>query len=255
MVKKPSAKPTGQPAGKPDDTAAPRPRERIVEALMKLAAERPWDEIGINDIAREAGVTLAEFRDLFASKGAILGGFSRMIDRKVLDGTTGDMADEPARERLFDVFMRRIDALTPYKASLQLIARALRRDPLSMAALNQMALNSQRFMLAAAGIDTEGPLGLIKLQGAVVTFARTLDVWFDDDDPGLARTLAHLDRALRRGEMCMERAEDVHRLTAPLRAMARAMCDGRDRMRRRSRERARDERRSPDDDEDYVPAA
>ena len=38
-----------------------------------------------------------------------------MIDRQVLEGTSDDLAGEPARERLFDVFMRRIDALTPYK--------------------------------------------------------------------------------------------------------------------------------------------
>ena len=67
-------------------------------------------------------MTLAEFRDLFPSKGAILGAFSRMIDRQVLEGTSDDLAGEPARERLFDVFMRRIDALTPYKAALRRIA-------------------------------------------------------------------------------------------------------------------------------------
>ena len=106
-------------------------------------------------------------------------------------------------------------------------------------------------MLAAAGIDSEGRLGALKLQGAVVTFARKLDVWFHDDDPGLARTLAHLDKALRRGERCLERADDVHRLTAPLRAIASLLCEGPGRMRRRMRERARER---DDDGEDYAPA-
>ena len=70
-------------------------------------------------MAREAGVSLAEFRDLYPSKGAVLGGFARMIDRKVLEGGTDDLADETARERVFDVLMRRIDALAPYKAALR----------------------------------------------------------------------------------------------------------------------------------------
>ncbi|MDQ4134732.1 MAG: TetR/AcrR family transcriptional regulator, partial [Pseudomonadota bacterium] len=60
--------------------AGPSKREAIVEALMRLAADRPWNDIEITDIAREAGVSLVEFRDLFPSKGAVLGGFSRMID-------------------------------------------------------------------------------------------------------------------------------------------------------------------------------
>jgi hypothetical protein len=118
-----------------------------------------------------------------------------------------------------------------------------------MAALNQVGLNSQRFMLAAAGISTEGPLGLLKLQGAVVVFANTLETWLEDDDPALAKTMARLDRELRRGERVLERAEDVRRLTAPLRAVGQALLDSRRSMRRRPRA-AR-----PDDGDTTDPAA
>ena len=225
------------------------PRERIVEALMRLAAERPWTDIGIGDIAGEAGVTLAEFRDHYPSKGAVLGGFSRMIDKRVLEGGTDDLAGEPARERFFDVVMRRLDAMTPYKPALRRIMVALRSDPLSLLALNQVGLNSQRFMLAAAGISTEGPLGRLKLQGAVVVLSNTMETWFEDDDPSLSRTMARLDREIARGERVLERADDVRRLTAPLRALGQALLDGRRRAGRRS------QRRFDEDDEMKDPAA
>jgi AcrR family transcriptional regulator len=222
-------------------TAVPAPpRERIVAALMRLAADRPWNDIEIADVAEEAGVTLAEFREHFPSKGAVLGAFSRMIDKAVLEGAGEDLSGEPARERVFDVMMRRIDALAPYKRALRRIVHALRRDPLALAALNQVALNSQRFMLAAAGISTEGPLGLLKLQGAAIVLANTLETWFEDDDPALSRTMARLDRELRRGERVIERAEDFRRLTAPFRALAQALWDGRARVRRRSEPRPGD---------------
>jgi AcrR family transcriptional regulator len=216
-------------------SSTPSKRDAIVEATMRLASNRPWNDIEITDIAREASVSLVELRDLFPSKGAVLGGFSRMIDRQVLEGTTGDLADEPPRERVFDVMMRRLDAMTPHKEALRRITWALRRDPLSLAALNQVALNSMRFMLAAAGVSTEGPLGHLKLQGAVIVFANTMETWLDDDDPALARTMARLDRELRRGERVLEQAEDVRRLTAPFRAFGQALVDGRNRMRRRRR--------------------
>jgi AcrR family transcriptional regulator len=222
-------------------------REVVVETLMRLAADRPWDDIEINDIADAAGITLAEFRELFPSKGAVLGAFSRMIDLEVLRGTTEDLAGEPARERLFDVLMRRIDALTPYKRALRRIMAAVRGEPLTLAALNGVALNSMRFMLAAANISTEGPLGTLKLQGTVIVFSNTLETWFEDDSEDLARTMARLDRELRRGERVVERAEDVRRLTAPLRAVAQAFLDGRNRVRRRTR--AADERRHDAADE------
>ncbi|BAU92658.1 TetR family transcriptional regulator [Methylorubrum populi] len=232
-------------ANKPDANK-PNPREAAVEALMRLAAEQPWNDIEIGDIAREADLSLAELRDLFPSKGAVLGGLSRIIDRKVLEVDTADLADEPARERLFDVLMRRLDAMAPYKPALRRIAFALRGDVLSMLALNGVALNSHRYMLAAAGIDTEGPLGRLKLQGTVIAFARTVEVWLDDDDPALARTMAKLDREIRRGETIMERADDARRLTAPLRALGRAL------MERRS---PRDRTPPAGDGEDRDPAA
>ncbi|MDB5644735.1 TetR/AcrR family transcriptional regulator [Methylobacterium sp.] len=239
MAKRPgTAKPDIAPSDAPPaiaDASAQRklpPREAAVEALMRLAAEQPWNDIEVGDIAREAGLSLAEFRDLFPSKGAVLGGLSRIIDRKVLEGDASDLADEPTRERLFDVLMRRLDAMTPYKDALRRISYALRGDPLSMLALNGVALNSHRFMLAAAGINTEGPLGRLKLQGVVIAFARTVEVWLDDDDPALARTMARLDKEIRNGERFMERADDARRLTAPFRALGRSLLERGSRSRR-----------------------
>jgi hypothetical protein len=142
--------------------------------------------------------------------------------------------------------MRRLDAMAPYKRALRRIAFALRSDPLSMLALNGVGLNSMRFMLAAANISAEGPLGRLKIQGTVIAFANTLETWFTDDDPAQARTMARLDREIRRGERFMERAEDARRLTAPIRALGQALFEGvRGSGRRRERER---DRRDRDDD-------
>jgi AcrR family transcriptional regulator len=223
-------------------------RKAIIDALMGLAATRPWSEIEINDIAEAAGVSLAEFRDAFPSKGAVLGGLSRQIDRAVLEGTTDDLAGEPARERIFDVFMRRFDALEPYKEALRRIFRDIQYDPLALAALHQVNVNSMRFMLAAAGIGTEGPLGTLKLQGAVLVYSNTMRTWLDDDDPALAKTMARLDRELRRGERVLEGAADLRRLTAPLRAVGRALREGR-------RSARRERRKSYDGDADNPAAA
>ena len=88
-------------------------RNRIIDALMELAAERAFEDITINEIARRADITLAQFRDHFPSKGAVLAGFTKRIDRIVLEGTSDDLLGEPAKDRLFDVLMRRLDAMAP----------------------------------------------------------------------------------------------------------------------------------------------
>lgn len=232
--------------------AAADPRKQAVEALMRLAASRPWDQIELGDIAAEAGLSLAALRGLFPSKLAMLGGLTRIVDDAVLAGVSEDLAGEPIRERLFDLVMRRLDAMTPYKAALRKIVPVIRRDPLALAALNRGAVNSWRYLLASAGIATEDALGSLRVQGAVLLMARVSEVWLDDDEPELSRTMARLDRELKSAGRIMGYIEDVHRLTAPLRGLARALCSGR-RPRVRRRERAGEEPRG-ENNEDYAPA-
>jgi AcrR family transcriptional regulator len=236
-------KPKSAPAAAPEPAAKAAPRDRIIDALMTLGASDRWDRITLPMIAREADVSLADLRDAFPSKGAILSGFSRRIDRIVLDGTGEDMLGEPARERVLDIMMRRLDALAPYKAALKEVSQTARRDPLMLAALNQLALNSWRYMLAAADIDTEDSLGIVKVQGAAVVFARTLDTWFDDDSADMAATMAKLDKELGQGEKIMGRLEDLNRLTAPFRGFFRAAMEQRANRRRRDKD---DTGRDPD---------
>jgi AcrR family transcriptional regulator len=200
-------------------------RIAIVEALMGLASERRWEDISLTDVAERAGLTLSEFRDHFPSKGAVLAAFSRMIDKQVLDGTAEDLLGEPAKERLFDVLMRRLDAMAPYREGLRGVLEWARRDPISAAALNQVALNSMRFMLEAADISSEGSMGNVKLQGLVLAWTRILGVWLDDEDQDGARTMAALDRELTRGQMLAARVDDLGRLAAPLRTLARSLMN------------------------------
>ena len=205
-------------------TAAPKdPRNAIIDALLELAGERNWEDITISDVAARANVSLSTFRDIFPAKGAVLAGFSRRIDHIVLDAAGDGLTGEPVKERLFDVLMRRLDALAPYKLGLEAISDWTRRAPLAAAAINRVVVNSMRFMLEAAGIESEGPVGAFKLQGLALAWMRVLRVWFRDDDPGLASTMAALDRELTRGGGFVARAEDLNRLVSPLISLARSL--------------------------------
>ncbi|HVB90249.1 MAG TPA: helix-turn-helix domain-containing protein [Beijerinckiaceae bacterium] len=231
-------------------TAAPLKdaRTRIIDALMELAGERRWEDISISEIAARAGVSLADFRDHFPSKGAVLAALSRKIDKTVLERGRDDLVGEPAKERLFDVLMRRLDALAPYKNGLESALDWARRDPIAAAALNKNLVNSMRFMLEAAGVEAEGAVGVLKLQGLAFAWGRVLDVWFRDEDPGLAKTMAALDRELTRGSRIVARAEDVDRLASPLRSMAAAFFDRRRNARHSARHRPRESWRNEDED-------
>jgi AcrR family transcriptional regulator len=207
------------------------PRTRIIDALMRLAAERTFEEISIREICAAADVTLADFRDAFPSKGAVLGGLSKRIDRAVLSHSADELAAEAPRERLFDVLMRRLDAMAPYRGGLREISAWLRRDPAAALAMNQVTVNSMRFMLEAAGIDSDGAAGALKLQGLALAWARIVAIWLDDSEPGLSRTMAALDRELTSGQRMVAGIDQLDRLAAPLKAIARAAVESGSRVR------------------------
>ena len=96
-------------------------------------------------------------------------------------------------------------------------------------------------MLEAAGIEVEdGAAGAIKLQGLALAWARIVGVWLEDDDPGLSRTMAELDRELTRGERAVAGVDRLNDLASPLRALARAALETRRRIRERPHRVRRD---------------
>jgi AcrR family transcriptional regulator len=187
----------------PPAAAPPRgtsDRDKAVDALMGLLADHAFEQIGLAEVAGRAGIKLSQLRAEFGSTLAILGAHIKDIDHTVLSGGDADMTEEPARERLFDVLMRRLEALGPYKPAVRSIMGSARRNPGLAFALNAMAVRSQRWMLEAAGISASGPRGALRAQGAALMFARVLSVWIVDEDEGLDRTMAALDRGLASAE-------------------------------------------------------
>jgi AcrR family transcriptional regulator len=187
-------------------------RQKIVEAFLALVAEQPVERVDLRAVAQRASVSLVELRREFGSVTDILAAFIRDTDEKLLEaGLDPELADAPARERLFDVLMRRIELQKEYREAIRSLARSARRDPPLALALNGFALRSAQWMLAAANIDSGGVQGCVRAQGLVMVLARTYRTWFDDDDPGLARTMAALDRELANGERALNMLDGLCR--------------------------------------------
>ena len=146
------------PADSPPPPPSGSDRERIIAAFMGLLAERPIEKIERAEIAARAGVSLAALRGEFDSVLGILAAHIKEIDRAVLGSGDADMAGEPARERLFDALMRRIEALAPHKEAIRSLLHSLRRHPGLALAVNGLAVRSQRWTLTAAGFIVAGAM-------------------------------------------------------------------------------------------------
>jgi len=108
--------------------------------------------------------------------------------------------------------MRRIELLEPRKAAVRSLMRSCRRQPGLALALNGLAVRSQHWMLTAADLDAGGPRGAARAQGLALLFASVLRTWVHDDDPGHARTMAALDRALARGQRLSGFLDNISRI-------------------------------------------
>jgi len=184
-------------------------RDSIITALMALLAEQSFEQIGLSDVVKRAGISLAQLRQEFSSTLSILAAHMKDTDQKVLAGGDTDMAEETPREKLFDVLMRRLEILAPHRQAVRSLMRSARRNPGLAFAFNGLAVQSQRWMLNAADIKVAGPKGMVRAQGLAVLFACVMQTWVKDEDPGLARTMAVLDRELSRAQRWSGFLDDV----------------------------------------------
>ena len=180
---------------------------RFISAALGLAAERDWRRVALADIAERAGATLVALKAHFGAKGDILAAFSNLVDDEMLRRTPRRADTHAARDALFEVIMSRFDVLEPYKGALRSIVGSGLPDPQQIGTL----ITAQGWMLEAAGIGSGGIDGGVRRAGLATVYASVFRTWLDDEDPGLARTMAALDRRLRRGQRTIEQIEGVCR--------------------------------------------
>jgi AcrR family transcriptional regulator len=180
-------------AKKPDAAA------RIVDAALALAARDGWRHLSLAAIAAEAGIGILQLYSVFPSKTAILDAFHRRIDAASLGGSAPE-AEERPRDRLFDVVMRRFDALGPYKKAVGAIARDAPADPLATLCGVRALLNSMAWMLEASGVSASGWRGRARAKLLLGIYLSVLRVWLADDSADMTTTMATLDGRLRLAE-------------------------------------------------------
>lgn len=180
------------------------PLEKLIEAAMELAAERPWHEVGYREIVSAAGLRLDQAYELAPGKTAILDALARHCDRAVLSEPAA-VEDGSVRDRLFDVLMRRFDALRPWRAGLASVVQSAARDPAALLCGAQSVGRSMRGMLLAAGLEPRGLAGIAQVKALSAVWIATLRDFLRDESEDLSPTMAALDGRLRRLESLIGR--------------------------------------------------
>ena len=180
--------------------ADPNPADPdVIAAFWRVVAERGWHGVSFRRVAQGSGRTLESLRARYATPMGLLRAHARMVDREVLTGTI-DGQGGSVRDRLFDLLMRRFDALQPHRAGVLRLSRDARRDPLLALALGPQLLASMAWMLEGAEVDTAGAKGLLRVKGLAAVWLSAARAWAEDESGDLGQTMAALDKALDRAE-------------------------------------------------------
>jgi hypothetical protein len=171
--------------------------QSLIAAAFARAARDGWAQISVAAAARDANLPLERARARFAGRDAILLRFGRLADEAAL---TGALIEGSPRDRLFDVLMRRFDALQAHRAGVTALLRALPANPPLALLLAAATQTSMAWMLEACGISAGGLRGLLRTKGLTAVWLYTARAWERDESTDLSSTMAALDRALARAE-------------------------------------------------------
>lgn len=199
MARKPSAKKSGTKKSATGDLDS-----RLIESMLSLVAQDGWAAATLPAIASRSETKLSEMYPVWRSRMAVLAAFIHRIDREVVETDFGFAPEDTVRDRLFEVLMRRFDALQPHREAVRRIRDGIMRDPATSAAMMRHVACSMTWMLQAAGLSTDGLSGKVKIAGLTGIWLRCVAVWVEDESEDMSRTMAELDRALKRADRWAE---------------------------------------------------
>ena len=149
-------------------------------------------------LAHAASRPLSDFYG--ASPGEAVDCVEEAFDRAIADNMDQLDPGQSVRDRLFELIMRRFEAMEPHRAAVLAMEHGADRDPTLMAGAHQRHVRCARWVLALAGLEADGMTGQARAQGLGVIIGQARAAWRSDDAGDFAKTMASLDKNLRRAE-------------------------------------------------------
>lgn len=170
----------------------------LLPAAFALIGDEGWRGFSFDKLARRTGVSRVEIYRQFHSRGALLSALTRRADEAMLEIEEAELAGLPPRDRVFELLMRRLETLVPYRGGLKRLARDARTDPCVLLFTAGRLERSFVWLQDVAGLRCRGLRASLARRALGLAYARTLQVWFEDEGADLGKTMAELDKQLRR---------------------------------------------------------
>lgn len=178
--------------------------QRIQTSLLKLASTKSHTDIDLDMIAKDADVSVEEMTSLYSSRQDIVWEIIARLNAEALS-TQEFSSDDSLHDKLFDLLMKRFEALQEHKDVLRNLMSPIKGSDVRSLYVNTALVRSMGWILDAAGAGTSGLDGEARKRGLAWVFGSALEVFLEEDDPGLPKTMMVLDRGLSKTVVWQER--------------------------------------------------
>lgn len=173
-------------------------RRDLARAALQVAASKPWTQVSLSELARAAGRSVTDFYG--ATLGEAVDCTEEAFDRAIADGADDLDPSQTVRDRLFDLIMKRFEAMDPHRDAVLAMEVGQDRDPIALGAAHQRHVRCARWVLALAGLEADHMTGNARAQGLGVIIGQARAAWRADTDGDFTKTMSSLDKNLRRAE-------------------------------------------------------
>jgi ubiquinone biosynthesis protein COQ9 len=193
--------PVDAPAPTPDDPPASAPR--ILETTLELAERHSWDAVHLHDIARAAGIRLADIGYHFGDKDELADAWFDRADAALLAACEAPgWGALSVVQRLEGALFTWLGALAPHRRlTAEMLRYKLQPEHLHLQALGLARVSrTVQWWREVAWMPAVGWQRELEEVALTAMYLNTFAFWLRDASPGDERTRAWLQRQLKAAE-------------------------------------------------------
>ena len=175
---------------------------KIQDSHIALGEKKSVRQIDSVMISEQSGVAIGEITSIYDSVEDI---FWDVVSGHKDGSLERDDGDDSVHDKLFDLLMRRFEALHAVKQSLQNLSRDFDEKDFQALFVKEKVVRNMGWVLASAGVSTSGLEGEARKRALAWVFGKSFDKFIKEEDRGLPKTMMTLDRTLTRASQWQSR--------------------------------------------------
>tara|TARA_B110000305_G_scaffold43084_3_gene45149 strand:- start:26566 stop:27252 length:687 start_codon:yes stop_codon:yes gene_type:complete len=170
---------------------------KIIKATLDLLRDHELDNITFLMISKKCTLDANDIKRYFLDIDSIIHAYFDDIDLRMIDSYSSNVTEETGKEIIFNIIMSRLDLLNENKISVKRLVKGKSNLKISFFI---RSTRIQKWILQEANIHSIGFERTINQYGLMYLYARIINVWLEDNDPMMSKTMAFLDKSLTNGE-------------------------------------------------------